>query len=219
MCRRLSTPTRSRPLGPILQRFERAFADYVGIPHTVSLASGTAAIHLALRMLEAEPGREVWTSSLTFIGGVGPILYERLTPVFFDSDPAPGASTRGLLADEMARAAHENRLPAAVIPTDLFGQSCDLDAILAICRPHGVPVIADAAEARRRALQGPPRRRSGARATAFSFNGNKIITTSGGGMLASEDRAADRRGRATCRPRRASRRPTTSTPRSATTTG
>ena len=86
------------PAGPFLQRFEQAFADYAGIPHAVSLASGTAAIHLALRMLDAEPGREVWTSSLTFIGGVGPIAYERLTPVFFDCDPATWCLDPRLLA-------------------------------------------------------------------------------------------------------------------------
>jgi dTDP-4-amino-4,6-dideoxygalactose transaminase len=176
------------PAGPVLQRFEQAFAEYVGIPHTVALASGTAAIHLALRTLEAEAGREVWTSTLTFIGGVGPIHHEQLRPVFFDSDPATWCLDPRLLAAEMAEAADEDRLPAAVIPTDLFGQSADLDAILAVCNPYGVPVIADSAEAVGARYHGHHAGR-GAWATAYSFNGNKIITTSGGGLLASEDRS------------------------------
>ena len=133
MSRKPSPPTRSRRPAPSAA-FEQAFADYVGIPHAVALASGTAAIHLALRMLDAEAGPRSLDSSLTFIGGVGPIAYERLAPVFFDCDPATWCLDPGSSPRRWPMRRDEGRLPAAVIPVDLYGQCADLDAILAICR-------------------------------------------------------------------------------------
>jgi dTDP-4-amino-4,6-dideoxygalactose transaminase len=182
------------PAGPMLARFEKAFVEYTRIPHAVSLSSGTAAIHLALKSLDAQPGDEVWAATLTFIGGVAPIVYERLVPVFLDSDPATWTLDPRVLEEELTLAARRGRLPAAVITTDLFGQSCDLDPILETCDRHGVPVISDSAEA----VGARYRHRhagDGAYATAFSFNGNKIITTSGGGILASHDASVVERAR------------------------
>jgi dTDP-4-amino-4,6-dideoxygalactose transaminase len=174
------------PLGPMVDAFEREFAAYAGIPHAVALASGTAAVHLALQLAGVGPGDEVICATLTFIGGIAPIIYLGARPVFLDVDPATWTLDVGLLSDELARANGRGRLPAAVLPTDLYGQSCDLDAISAVCARYDVPVVADSAEALGARYKG----RSvgaGARAAAFSFNGNKIITTSGGGMLASDD--------------------------------
>jgi dTDP-4-amino-4,6-dideoxygalactose transaminase len=168
--------------------FEREFSERVGIPHAVALASGTAAIHLALRQLNIDPGDEVLASTLTFIGSVTPVLFEGGTPVFVDVDPDTWNIDPDLVAEELEACQKRGRLPKAVIPTDLYGQCADLDRILGVCAPYSIPVIVDAAEA----LGATYKRRhagSGARAAIYSFNGNKIITTSGGGMLASEDQA------------------------------
>ena len=182
------------PAGPMLERFEQAMAAYAGIPHAVAVTSGTAAIHLALRMLDADERAEVWAATLTFIGGVAPIQYERLTPVFFDSAPATWTVDPRLIEEELDRAARRGRLPAAVLTTDLFGQPCDLDPIVAACERRGVAVISDTAEAVGARYLGR-HAGDGARATVLSFNGNKIITTSGGGMLLSHDRALVDRAR------------------------
>jgi dTDP-4-amino-4,6-dideoxygalactose transaminase len=176
------------PLGPQVDAFEREFCERVGIPHAVALASGTAAIHLALRQLNIEPGDEVLASTLTFIGSVTPVLFEGGTPVFVDSDPDTWNISADLLAEELEACQKRGRLPKAVIPTDLYGQCADLDRVLDVCAPYSIPVIVDAAEALGATYKGR-HAGSGARAAVFSFNGNKIITTSGGGMLASEDRA------------------------------
>jgi dTDP-4-amino-4,6-dideoxygalactose transaminase len=174
------------PLGPMVDAFERDFAAYSGIPHALAVSSGTAAIHLALRGLGVGPGDEVICATLTFIGGVAPVAYLGAEPVFLDVDPATWTLDAALLAEELGRAATLGRLPKAVLSTDLYGQSADLDAILAACAPYGVPVVADAAEAvgtcYKDRMAG-----AGAAAAAFSFNGNKVITTSGGGMLVSHD--------------------------------
>jgi dTDP-4-amino-4,6-dideoxygalactose transaminase len=180
------------PAGPMLGAFEKEFAAYTGIPHAVAVSSGTAAIHLALKSLELNPGDEVWASALTFIGSVAPVVHERLSPVFFDADGDTWTISPQLLTEEFHAAAKRGKLPKAVIPTDLYGQPCDLDAILAISAEYGVPVICDSAEA----VGARYKERHagyGAFATVFSFNGNKIITTSGGGLLASHDeRVVDR---------------------------
>lgn len=182
------------PLGPQVDAFEQEFSEMVDIGHCVALSSGTAAIHLALKHIGIEPGDEVWASALTFIGSVSPITFEGATPVFFDCVADSWNMDPDLLAVEIERAARKGRLPRAVIPTDLYGQCCDLQQIISICDQYGVPVICDSAEALGAKYQSGNggdgswlHAGKGARAAVFSFNGNKIITTSGGGMLASDD--------------------------------
>ena len=175
------------PLGPMVDAFEREFAAYVGLPHCLALASGTAATHLALRHLGVKPGDEILASTLTFIGSVTPATFERATLAFIDCDEATWNMDPVLLEQALSDGAKRGQLPKAVIPTDLYGQPCDLPRIRAICDRHGVPVLCDSAEAVGAKCQG---RHAGADAWAatYSFNGNKIITTSGGGMLASRDK-------------------------------
>lgn len=174
------------PAGPMIGSFETAVENYTGIPHAVALTSGTAAIHLALKSLDLSVGDEVWASSLTFIGSVAPVLYERLTPVFIDSSIDDWTLDVNMLAENLHDRAINGKLPKALIPTDIYGQSCDLDEILRICNSYDIPVIADSAEAIG-ARYKDRHAGAGAYATAFSFNGNKIITTSGGGLLASHN--------------------------------
>lgn len=189
------------PLGPMVDAFEREFAQKVGIPHVVAVVSGTAGMHLALRVLGVGPGDEVVASTLTFIGSVTPIVFQGARPVFIDADRTSWNMDPDLLAEELHVCKRRGRMPKAVIPTDLYGQCADLDRILEICAPYGIPVVSDSAEALgaryqrsevggRRSKVGEGQRvhaGKGAKAAVFSFNGNKIITTSGGGMLASED--------------------------------
>lgn len=174
------------PVGPMLTAFEQAFAAYTGLPHAVALASGTAAIHLALRGLGIGPGDTVWASTLTFIASVGPVVHQGATPVFVDCDEATWTLDAALLESALDEAARAGGLPKAVLPTDLYGQSCDLDRICAACGRYDIPVVVDSAEAMGAQYRGR-HAGVGARAAAFSFNGNKIITTSGGGMLAADD--------------------------------
>lgn len=182
------------PAGEMLLAFEAAFSAYTGISHCVALSSGTAATHLAVKLLGVEPGDEVWAATLTFIASIGPAVHEGAVPVFLDCDPETWTLDPLLLEEALAKAARVGRLPKAVIPTDIYGQSCDLDRIVALCDVHGVPVIADSAEAmgtRYRSRHAG----DGARVAIYSFNGNKIITASNGGMLASHDRALVDRAR------------------------
>lgn len=204
------------PFGPMVDAFEREFAEYIGIRHCVAVSSGTAAMHLGLRHLGVGPGDEVFASTATFIGSITPIVFQGATPVFIDCDRESWNMDPRLLESELDRCAREGKLPKAVVPTDLYGQCCDLGRIVEICDGYGVPVICDSAEslgarflAQRRkdaknerenekaflgGLGGLARGEDwrhagkGAKAAVFSFNGNKIITTSGGGMLASDDR-------------------------------
>jgi dTDP-4-amino-4,6-dideoxygalactose transaminase len=175
------------PLGPMVDAFEREFSAYTGLPYCVALTSGTAAIHLVLRYLGIGAGDSVIASSLTFIGSVAPILYQNANPILIDSAADSLCMDAGLLAEALTKMARENRLPKAVIPTDLYGQSSDVDALVEICTPYGIPVIVDAAESVGSQYKGR-HAGTGARCAVFSFNGNKIITTSGGGMLASDDK-------------------------------
>ena len=201
------------PLGPMVDSFEREFAEVVGIRHCAAVSSGTAAMHLALRILGIGLGDEVIASTLTFIGGVTPILFQEAIPVFIDSDKTSWNMDPDLLADELEACKKRGKLPKAVVPTDLYGSCADLDRIMGICASYDIPVVTDSAEAlgakRRLKAQSSPEKYAshftgqaklkgenvevhagvGAKAAVFSFNGNKIITTSGGGMLASDDKA------------------------------
>lgn len=182
------------PLGPMVDAFEAAFADVVGIPHVVALTSGTAAMHLALRNLGIGPGDEVCASTLTFIGGLTPIVFQGATPVLIDADPATWNMDPVLLEAELARCSRSGRLPKAVVPTDLYGQCADYERIYSVCKRFDVPVVVDAAESLGAGCRGNGAGQ-GAKAAIYSFNGNKIITTSGGGMLASSDAAFIERAR------------------------
>lgn len=175
------------PVGPQVDAFERAFAAQTGLPYALALNSGTAAMHLAFRVLGVGPGDTVFCSTLTFIASITPALQLGATPVFIDADAASWCLDPDVLAKALAQAAAQGSLPKAVVAVDLYGQCCDMDRILAICRPYGIPVIEDAAEALGATYQGVPAGQRGDLAV-YSFNGNKIITTSAGGMLASRDR-------------------------------
>lgn len=175
------------PLGPEVDAFEREFAHAIGIGSAAALSSGTAALHLAMVMLGVGHGDEVYCSTFTFAATANAVKYLGAEPVFIDSEPATWNMDPGLLAEELTRAAQHNRLPKAVIVVDLYGQCADYDAILECCARYDVPVIEDAAEALGATYRGKPAGQYGVMA-CFSFNGNKIITTSGGGMLVSADR-------------------------------
>ncbi len=175
------------PLGPQVDAFEAEFAAIVGAPHALALSSGTAALHLALIHLGVEPGDEVLVSTLTFSASANPVAYLGAKPVFVDSEPVSWNLDPALVSETIERKARQGRLPKAVVPVHLYGQSADLDPILAICARYDIPVIEDAAEALGATYRGRSPGVFG-RAGIFSFNGNKIITTSGGGMLVSPDK-------------------------------
>ena len=174
------------PLGPHVDAFERELATYVGIGHAAALSSGTAAIHLALRLFGLRPGEEVICPTLTFAASANPIVYEGATPVFIDSEEATWNMDPTLLDEELDRCAANGRLPRAAIVVDLYGQSANYDPILDVCERYNVPVIQDSAEALGATYKGRKVGTQG-RCAIFSFNGNKIITTSGGGMLVSDN--------------------------------
>ena len=175
------------PLGPHVDAFQEEFAALVGAPHALALSSGTAALHLALQLVGVGPGDEVLVSTLTFAASVNPILYLGARPVFIDSEPGSWNLDPALLAEELAARARAGRPPPrACVVVHLYGQCADMDAVLAACDAHGVPVVEDAAEALGASYKGRSPGTLG-RAGVFSFNGNKVITTSGGGMLVSPD--------------------------------
>lgn len=173
------------PLGPHVDAFEKELADKVGIGHAVALSSGTAALHLGLRVLGVGPGDDVLVSTLTFSASVNPIVYQGARPVFLDASSETWNMDVSLLAEELETRAQKGKLPKAVVVVDLYGQCADYDAIDALCRKFNVPVLEDAAEALGATYRG---RHAGTLGSlgVFSFNGNKIITTSGGGMLVSQ---------------------------------
>lgn len=166
------------PVGPMVDRFEEEFARAMGARHAVAVSSGTAALHLALHSLGIGPSDEVAVSTLTFIGSVGPIVHRGATPVFIDSEPGTWNMDPALLE----RALMERPHIRAVVLVHLYGQSADVDAIVAICARRGIPLIEDAAEAAGTLYKGRQVGNDGS-VGYFSFNGNKIITTSNGGML------------------------------------
>jgi dTDP-4-amino-4,6-dideoxygalactose transaminase len=175
------------PLGPHVDGFEADICAWVGGGHAAATSSGTAAIHLALRLLGVGPGDEVFCSSLTFVASANPILYQGATPVFIDCEPESWNMSPPALEAAFREADRRGQLPRAVIVVNLYGQSADVDRLLAICDRYGVPVVEDAAESLGATYRG---RASGSfgKLGVFSFNGNKIITTSGGGMLIGADR-------------------------------
>ncbi len=170
------------PLGPHVDGFEAEMSARLGVPYALALSSGTAALHLALLVLGVGAGDRVWTSTLTFAATANAIAYVGATPVFLDSERASWNMDPGILVDELERAARANELPKAVIVVDLYGQCADLEPIAAACKRHGVWLVEDAAEALGATYRGKPAGSFGDLAV-LSFNGNKIITTSGGGML------------------------------------
>ncbi len=174
------------PLGPHVDAFEQEFAAKVGAKHALALSAGTAAIHLALIHLGVGPGDEVIVSTLTFAASANPVVYLGAKPIFIDSERTSWNMDPDLLADTLARKARQGKLPRAVILVHLYGQTADIDRILAICNQYDVPLIEDAAEALGARYKGRSPGVFG-KAGIFSFNGNKIITTSGGGMLVSDD--------------------------------
>ena len=221
------------PCGPMVDRFERAFAEWTGIAHACALSSGSAALDLLFHELGIGPGDCVFCSDLTFISSIASAVRRGAEPVFIDCDEASWTMDPDLLEEALAQAAAEGRLPKAVVAVDLYGQCCDYGRIEPLCERYGVPLIIDAAEAlgaycdhpvvagtqnseRRtqnseRRTQNSERRTQNAEAgtfnaqgrsagdagwaAVFSFNGNKIITTSGGGMLASRDAGVVERAR------------------------
>jgi len=172
-------------VGPQVTAFETEFSDRIGSP-AVALATGTAAIHLALRLLGVGPGDEVICPTMTFVASINPAIYLGAKPIFVDCDPASWNIDPCLLIDLLEELACQNRLPKAVVVVHLYGQSADMDPILDVCGRYGVPVMEDAAEALGALYKGKPVGTLGSLG-AFSFNGNKIITASGGGMLISKN--------------------------------
>jgi pyridoxal phosphate-dependent aminotransferase EpsN len=182
------------PLGPHVDAFEKEMADYVGVGHAVALSSGTAALHVAMRLLGVGAGDEVPCSTFTFVASVNPIVYEGGRPVLVDCDAATWTMDPNLLEDELRRLDAARRRPKAVVAVDLYGQCADYDAIGALCERYGVPLVEDAAEALGSVYRGKRAGRFG-RLGVLSFNGNKIITTSGGGMLLSDEEPLVRKAR------------------------
>jgi dTDP-4-amino-4,6-dideoxygalactose transaminase len=174
------------PLGPHVDAFERDLASSVGLGHAAALSSGTAAIHLGLLLLGVKAGDTVFCSSLTFVGSTNPILYCGAQTVLIDSEPQTWNMSPIALEKAFVWAKREGRLPKCVLIVNLYGQSADMDALLPICEKYGVPILEDAAESLGATYKGQSSGSFG-KLAVYSFNGNKIITTSGGGMLVSND--------------------------------
>ncbi|WEG11512.1 aminotransferase class I/II-fold pyridoxal phosphate-dependent enzyme [Pullulanibacillus sp. KACC 23026] len=174
------------PLGPHVNAFEEELANYAGIRGAVAVSSGTAAIHLALCLLGVKKGDRVFCSTLTFVASANPILYQGAEPVFIDSEPDSWNMSPKALEQALMEAVKEGQLPKAVIVVNLYGQTAKMDEISALCEFYRIPIIEDAAESLGSTYRG---KKSGSfgHFGVFSFNGNKIITTSGGGALISND--------------------------------
>ena len=170
------------PLGPNVNAFEKEMEAYTGAGHASALSAGTAAIHLALRILGVGEGDYVFVPSLTFSATCNPVVYEKATPVFIDSE----RDTWNMSPEALKRAFEKYPSPKAVIMVHLYGTCAKLDEIMEICAQHGVPLVEDAAESLGSIYKGKHTGTFG-KIGIYSFNGNKIITTSGGGMLVSDD--------------------------------
>ena len=177
------------PYGPHINALEKEMAAHIGVESTLALTSGTAAMHLALRWFGVQQDDYVFCSDFTFIGSCSPVLYEKAIPVFIDSEPNSWNMSPVALQKAFEWAEKENKMPKAVIIVDLYGESADWDRLLPICRKYGVPVIEDAAEAVG-TMYKSKRCGSFGDISVLSFNGNKIITTTGGGMALSNNTIA-----------------------------
>jgi pyridoxal phosphate-dependent aminotransferase EpsN len=182
------------PLGPQVDAFEEEFADTVQVPHAAALSSGTAALHLALKLQNVQAGETVVCPTLTFSATANAITYLGATPIFVDADPATWNVDPRLLREALTNLRSKGEPAAAVIAVDLYGQCADYEPIESVCSEFGVPLVEDAAEALGAEYSGTPAGGFG-RCAIFSFNGNKIITTSSGGMLVSDDEEVVRRAR------------------------
>ena len=174
------------PSGPHVNIFEKEIAQYVGTKGAVAMSSGTAAIHIALRLLGIARNDIVFCSNLTFVGSANPILYENAIPVFIDSDRESWNMSPTALKKAFEATKKDGKLPKAVIVVDIYGQSAKFDEIQSICDHYHVPIIEDSAESLGATYKSKKCGNFG-KFGIFSFNGNKIITTSGGGMLVSDD--------------------------------
>lgn len=175
------------PLGPNVDAFEDSLAKYCGVEHAVALSSGTAAIHLALIMLGVEQGDDVMTSSFTFSATVNPIVYQRATPILIDSEPETWNMSPDLLETAIKNRLSKGKKPKAIIPVHLYGMPANMERIMKIAEHYDIPVIEDAAEALGSCYKGKPMGSFG-KLSVLSFNGNKIITTSAGGALISNEK-------------------------------
>jgi len=182
------------PLGPHVDAFEKELADYLGVKGALALISGTAAMHLALLLLEVGRNDAVFCSAFTFTATANPILYQGAEPLFIDSEPSSWNMSPSALGRALEAAKKEGRLPKAVIVVNLYGQSADMDPLAELCNSYSIPLIEDAAESLGATYQGKPSGSFG-KFGILSFNGNKIITTSGGGALISDDLEALERAR------------------------
>lgn len=174
------------PLGPHVDAFEKEVCDMTGARAACALSAGSAGIHLALRLVGVGHGDTVVCSSLTFAASANPILYQGAVPVFVDSEEISWNLDPALVAQALEDGRKRGKLPKAVIAVDLLGQCADYDALRNVCEEYGVPLIQDAAESLGATYKGQAAGRQGLLGV-FSFNGNKIITTSGGGMLVSDE--------------------------------
>ena len=182
------------PLGPNVDGFERELASFVGVRGGTAVSSGTAAIHLALQLLGIQKGDTVFCSSFTFVASANPIVYLGAEPVFIDSEPETWNMSPSALAHALYEANKMGNLPKDIILVHLYGQSAKLDEILSLCHQYNVPIVEDAAESLGSTYKGKASGTFG-KFGVYSFNGNKIITTSGGGMLVSNDVEALERAR------------------------
>jgi perosamine synthetase len=186
--------------GPFIARFERAVADWVGVPHAVATVNGSAALHVALLAAGVRPGDEVLVPTFTFIATANAIAYCGAHPVFLDVEPVAWGLDPAKLADFLARDCRRDnghtvnrrtgRPIRAVLPVDLYGHPCDLDPVLAAARDHGLAVVEDAAEALGAVYRGRPVG-GDAPLACLSFNGNKVITSGAGGMVLTRDDALE----------------------------
>lgn len=174
------------PLGPDVDAFEYEMAERIGVKHAVALSSGTAALHLGLLTLGAKRGSIVVTSTMTFAATTNAIMYTGAEPYFIDCLPETGNMDPELLRKGLSRLRAEGADVVAIVPVDLLGKAIDYTSILEIADEYGIPVLSDAAESLGATHEGKPAGSFGV-ASVFSFNGNKIMTTSGGGMLMTND--------------------------------